>query len=573
MVDFWRSLGRKDAINWIAVAFLLVQQLNGVRVANLELNVSGNETHFYLAVVLPFVPFALMLAAGRYLLNPLVPQPVRPVTTLLVFEIAIVIRLWTFDQLLMSFQLTSSTQFWSRFASAQVNQLVGLIVIAYLVASAREFSEQNQLLAKSVDALLLAQRDVLIRLSQRQQSLIRSIQSQLQSALSTLSGNDAIHDAVTLRAVIDDVVRPLSHRLGRDFTSELAADIPAQSSRIEFRELLRRTIRDNPFHPAWFVLWSSLSILATMASYVGAMAVPLTLVISALCYLLLTCSRYLWRFVPQATPSTVRIVIISLAPIVLSLMTGAFLASVAKLPSIDKQPAIFGYYFTVIWVIALVTTSRQMLREANIELTEVNSALKRQLVTENAEARMFEESVSRVLHGPVQDAVAAALLRVQQLPAGTPLGLDETTQIRRPIEDALTLLNEPRSSAKSVAESLAMLTELWGGVVTITLDLDDQAISTISASERTNSTVVELLREAISNAIRHGDASEVHVSVALSESKTDAYLRVSNNGALLGKHTQDGIGTKLFDDLTLNWNRRNRESEVVLEATVPLASS
>lgn len=570
MINFWQSLGRKEAINWIAVAVVVALQVNGVSHVNSGFEVEGREPLFIASIFFAFIPMITVLMLARFVAIPYTPVGLRPYLTLFSFEIAIVSRTWVFDVLIRHFAFATDSQFGARLASAQINQMIIFIVFAYLVASAKDFAEQNKALAQSLNELNEAQRNTQNRLASRKNALVASLQSQLRNALSVVQGFDREKDAEGLRSVIDDLVRPISHKLGREFETEHSVPTEQGRSRLELRTLFVRSVMDNPFHPLLFTLWVLPAAVTTLVSWVGGDSFGLGAILCLFFFIATLCLHLLWKFIPRNWGIITRAFLFTVVPICFGVISNDFVTVIADIETPNNSVTLSIFFIFIMWSITLVVTSRRLLRENFAALTDANAALRRQLVSENAEARHFEEAVSRVLHGPVQDAVAASLLRVQQLPAGAQLGPDELKQIRQPIEDALSLLSTPESSIRNVSQALRELTELWNGVVSIELDLDENAISAIASSEGTNSTVVELLREAISNAIRHGDASKVVVNVSLDSAQKDIQLRVTNNGKPVSTEDTSGIGTKLLEELSLSWSRYNFGGEVILEIVVPL---
>ncbi|MDF9809858.1 signal transduction histidine kinase [Aurantimicrobium minutum] len=570
MIDFWRGLGRTEAINWISVVLLLFIQLNGSLLANYELNLEGRFLFFWLANALPFLPMSLVLLIGRYMINPRLPEKIRPASTLLIFELAIVVRLFSFDALLQGFGITNGSQFWARFGSAQANQMIILVVIGYLVASAKDYASQNAELAHLLSTTTSTQQDVQARLARRHQSLIHSIESQLHDALSHVTGDNSAHDAKHLKHVIDSVVRPLSHHLGRGSSpvAKTLGDVPTTS--INIGELITRAFTDNPFYPVLSMLWMFLPLWTTLNSYQMANAFVVACLFSGVILITLFIAGLFWRFLTHRLRLGLRILSFILVPLVLAGCGGVLFYLIVGFHSIDKIAMLFFYFLVILTTVTLVGTSRRMLREINAELRQANVEMKRQLVTENAEARHFEEAVSRILHGPVQDAIWASVLRIELLPAGSKLSTADLDQVRQPITDALQLLREPEALTQNIEESVRELIELWSGAVSIKLDIEPELLISIAQSEKTNSALSELLREAISNAIRHGDATEVSVLLKRSPDSKDIELHVSNNGEPVSGNSLPGIGTQLLNDLTLSWTRQNLGGMVVLDAVIPL---
>jgi anti-sigma regulatory factor (Ser/Thr protein kinase) len=60
------------------------------------------------------------------------------------------------------------------------------------------------------------------------------------------------------------------------------------------------------------------------------------------------------------------------------------------------------------------------------------------------------------------------------------------------------------------------------------------------------------LREGISNAIKHGQATEIEVEAKIADKLIE--LSIVNNGKAPVNKAGKGFGSKLYDELTLDWN-------------------
>jgi anti-sigma regulatory factor (Ser/Thr protein kinase) len=81
---------------------------------------------------------------------------------------------------------------------------------------------------------------------------------------------------------------------------------------------------------------------------------------------------------------------------------------------------------------------------------------------------------------------------------------------------------------------------------------------------------MEIVAEAVGNAVRHGDASAIAVDVAVVDD--DLLIRVQDNGQS-GLGVGSGMGSQVLQDCCLRWERRSQESGVVVEALLPLAAN
>ena len=68
------------------------------------------------------------------------------------------------------------------------------------------------------------------------------------------------------------------------------------------------------------------------------------------------------------------------------------------------------------------------------------------------------------------------------------------------------------------------------------------------------------MREAVSNAVKHGNADEIEITAKLNDGVID--LQVINNGKPpTEKQASTGYGTRILNELTLSWSLREIDSE------------
>jgi two-component sensor histidine kinase len=114
------------------------------------------------------------------------------------------------------------------------------------------------------------------------------------------------------------------------------------------------------------------------------------------------------------------------------------------------------------------------------------------------------------------------------------------------------------------------LQEVWAGICEVKVSISERAKRALARSDDTSFCVNEILKEAVSNAVRHGDATEAKISI---DRIADDLLRieVSNNGAPPSKgETTQGIGSDLLDEICLTWSREGNRKQVQLIAELPV---
>lgn len=570
MKAVWLRLGRTDAINGIVISVVATLQFVGSFVVT-NTDASGRELLFVGCVVVSVLVVVALLLFTRYVLIPITPVSLRPVLILVMFQVAAFARAFIYDWLLVSLQLSSSDFILSRIYGSQFNTFVAGIVVSSLVSMAREFSENNEKLLLAITELRSAQDDVETRLRKRRRALVSSIRSQLESALSSLTGTNQTADAHSLKSLIDDVVRPISHRLGREFDTTHEEKDTSSPKPIRWSSVIKHSLESNPIHPVWLTLWTafiSFQVIATAAGPDFLLPYLLACFGFALWFIL---SWFVWKLTSRWLGLLARGVLFSVLMLTTPLLN-IYLQLEFGLDFFNPRVLISAaiYFFVMSWSTALVISVNTLLKRTNQELMATTAQLRRQLITDNVTARHFEQAVSLVLHGPIQDAISASLKRIESMPENALSANTEEEIIRQHIEDALHLLNESPMRHFSVEQGLTKLAALWSGVVEIDVNLDSETADLLEATQTTSSIVIEIVREAVSNSIRHGDASRISIDIHVNAAESDVFVTVINNGAPLPQQHTAGIGSQLLDDMTLTWSRENRSDTVVLTATVPL---
>ena len=114
-----------------------------------------------------------------------------------------------------------------------------------------------------------------------------------------------------------------------------------------------------------------------------------------------------------------------------------------------------------------------------------------------------------------------------------------------------------------VREVMREMIDLWSGVCTIYTSIP-KAVHQITNKHVTAAEAFsEVVREAVSNAVKHGNADEIEITAKLNDGVID--LQVINNGKPpTEKQASTGYGTRILNELTLSWSLR----EIDFEKTV-----
>ena len=121
--------------------------------------------------------------------------------------------------------------------------------------------------------------------------------------------------------------------------------------------------------------------------------------------------------------------------------------------------------------------------------------------------------------------------------------------------------------------ALSKHVELWRGVLSIGVRVAPAAAELLEANPTAAQCSLEVIREGINNAVKHGKPRRIDVEVETDferavERATALSLRVSNDGTRLARRRKPGFGSALLDQLTSQWQIAEGAGGVELRALV-----
>lgn len=206
--------------------------------------------------------------------------------------------------------------------------------------------------------------------------------------------------------------------------------------------------------------------------------------------------------------------------------------------------------------------------EARTRLEHVNQDLKYELSLFDQQLWLARREWQFIVHGTVQAALTAALTRLQSPDC------NETTLslVSQDLQRAEQALISPPARKIDLPGSLAELQTTWRGICDIRLNITERATRALLGNNNACICVNEIVKEAVSNAVRHGQAKTVTVEIDR-ESDLSLAIKVSNDGLPIKTRPAAGVGSKLIKELTTTWTLGSSKASglTVLAASLPLA--
>ena len=453
----------------------------------------------------------------------------------------------------------------------------GIFLFAGLALGARtEHTAVMAQLTQVQETLLSLRNSSKARLKDANASLAKSTRELLLPKLEQLQalvrGSGASGSAVaSLRKLIQDDVRPLSDALSSQ-ARELAdhpislSPVPKRYNlflpQVELRGLIRPNAaaisngfgglllayaimgapRSNPVFYLGFVSWALV--------WVVKLAIPVGLKVSR------------------------RTAIWSLFAIGTMMFLPLYLIALTEIEELNEA-----WFLLVLWPSSLVSLMAFAFSES---LDRDRVAVRAVLEAENHalahDQALFEQQLwlgrrawQFVVHGTVQSALTAALTRLQSSPEPEPYILN---RVAEDIERARTALTAAPTRKIDLADSLNQMQATWRGICDVKISITERAGRSLQKNNDACMCVNEILKETVSNAVRHGDAKNVAVEI----DRVDDFelaIRVSNDGLPLSAQTRLGVGSRLIEELTTDWsiatNKASGRTE--FKANLPLQRS
>lgn len=570
MNDVLRRIGGPDSISIVGCAVLAVVQgvatlLNsGVTLPDGFWPLAGAST-VALGAAFAWLAFARVTVLRRAAERPLI------VRTLAVFAVAFVIRAIVLDQLIVSFGVAEEPQLVARLLASAAPFGVGMPAAAYVVSLVREFSTIGELTESLRRRLAELRAFGVEQVRAQRDELEKLVTSVLRAELDALLV-DAPETAVArMRAAVSEIVRPLSQRLVTS-VPEVVGALPEPQERLQWRSVVTKAVEGDPFRPVRFGVWIAVLALgptAALSDVVLAFTFPLAA--GVLAGVGMWSVRALWRSGCARVGGAMRHVVFTMALALLGV--GLFFA--LELIYTDVQPGRPLAYALMTaalgWVLAVSTSLGVEIAASRIRLDAAARELAEARVIVTTRVREQRIAISQALHGPVQDALTAASMRLATAIAADEADVQLVAHLRAMVLTSLERVAEVTPRRASLSEALVGLAELWKGVVNIRVSVSDQVNRTLRAHPTTANCLAEIVREGCANAIRHGEATVIEVQAVMSERGDTIEVSIDNDGLPVPDDAPSGVGSYLLSELTLEWSRVNLEQGARLNARVPLA--
>jgi len=448
-----------------------------------------------------------------------------------------------------------------RLLGGPIFTFVTLALAAVLASNYQRHRESLAALADERYRLQIRSAGIRAKVQIQREELLEKVRSLLGPAIAkiqaNLTGQTSSEAIDSLRSTVDDVVRPLSMEV-----AEASDELEAESGKAVIREkapIPSRILLGEFIVPLWATLILAI-ILVPAAFLVENPPNSITILFTA--SLLMFLGLGLFQRITMkllVPPFLATLVVPSLYAISLTPMY--FAADLLQWKVTVPQVHALLFFGACVGATTFAAQFAQLQRKAT---TEKLAAVNLQLEILNASLRqelwLNRRRTASVLHGPVQAALFASAMKLSQEQKPTPALVAE---VEKDISAALEKLNNPSNlEGEDITDLLNQIVEIWSDAAEISIDIPEALENTITRLPLASEALIEISREFITNAIKHGKASQVSLKVSRIDDLRIA-IKVVDDGQGLPPGAKPGFGSKLLTELSLVW-RQSREGETTL---------
>jgi signal transduction histidine kinase len=505
-------------------------------------------------------------------LSRLVPVLVGAIAVVPTVVAASLVRGWVVFSLLNAIGHDNADLLSYRLMGSVTNVGMSIIVTAVVVHRVRSYRESRRALLAERLRLVEVREHARGRLQLMAKKTLDDVRASISTALDLQQIRPADATADRIQHTIDEIVRPVSHRLEQEQFSWEPMELDSKAESLNWRDAVSNALSADHLYPRAIALAMTAIALSTTIRNQA----PLEAVYVLGCALLGTWATLLLtrRFVRSRRTAWAEGTSMVLGAVVAGIATGLTTLPVkldTERPfSLVVQAPLFTLMFTVFF--ALAGSATKQAANATERLSETTAELAWEVARLSEEYRHARVSLARALHGKVQAGMMSSLMRLRQAIREDDKALDAVAEQAR--DELASLIDSLGQAVGDDAVSLNTVIEdvqaTWEGVATCSMAADDRAKAMVASDPIVMNALAELLPELAFNAIKHGQATVVTFALELDDERTLRML-CTDNGSRPPESGRVGLGTKLLDELALRWQRIAKHKGTVTEVFLPFS--
>lgn len=477
----------------------------------------------------------------------------HPIATLLAFLSAQAVRgsilgfstvfLGFSDDPKLAFRVLSGGVFISTVLSVVAISIAVYDQHSRLVKDLEEKSSELIELQASIDSRL---RSATENLQQFAQQVVSPRIDQIDQLLSSLKTGGNKNEAIKeMQTYVDEELRPLSHQIANDSSLSEPDLVKSKSKRrFDLPRHINLSISMRPYVTT--VLFFITYAAAAQRTMTFIEALPFNLISTVLLILYFLFFKWLFRnrnfLLALGLPIGLSIFAI-VGPLVLYIESYINI----QLPENVATATIFvGCIYGISNLGYTVLTSQRTRMIA--DQTQINADLESTISLLRQREWVARRRVGYVMHGSLQSSLNAAVLK---LGASTDPSAELIESVRSDISQALSRVSSDSSKSYFFDQAKEEIAKIWAGTIQIHWRIEPEVFDELQRNPETSECLAEVVREAVSNAAKHGSANEIEINANVEDSVV--HLEVRDNGKSSNTGKTLGLGSELMNDVCSSW--------------------
>ena len=527
------------------------------------LDFTNNQGGMYLTRIL-ILTFVFLFTIGLlFIVSKLIVERVSINYAYLVFFAFIIIigglRGYLLDYYLLLFSVTEVNDAGFRIASSIANFSISALLATIAVGRIREHAQSVQKLMTDQYRLAYVEMVTKENLDEFEEKQVEPIKKQLLSSLKLIKTQSVDQALLTIRKTIDEIVQPLSRNLEELISNWNPPEVKQKEIKIDWKKAISTATRPEEVNVKLTPVILSLIGTPTMVNNFGLITGLIVIGQS-----LLT-GYFLYGLVKNVISKLFKG---SLGYLLILLTSGLIqgLLTLIWTYSIDSSFAILilapGAALVSGFFISLNTSATNQALDVSKSIEKTTKELSWGVSRVRNERHQRSRNLGRKLHGEIQAQFASAFLIIQNNQNDSAKAQAMVIDLASGLEKDVEKLSDISTRNQKLDEMIEKLKQTWQGVAVINFEANQEVINNVDKDNLCSTALLDIIPELCFNSIKHGQASEVEVSLSHINPKT-ILLQVKNNGGEGDKDSQKGLGTKLLDECAISWHR-NREKEHII---------
>lgn len=436
-----------------------------------------------------------------------------------------------------------------RMQTSLVNTIFSFSVGIIATANSRMQQKKNAQLLNELARLEEIKTTSLARIKSINNDAIEAIKSELEKYAKSMDGRSISEILLNLRTMIDSVVQPLSRQLAVQDNNWHPPTSREVKFQVNWIQAFKSGLNPGKIH---YLLVPSLMMFSALATVIENSTSVFDNVFIFLAYIVAVSIGKFFSFIFANKSANFGIYLFT------TIATG-FVMGLSALPSTQNYESPYGFLILSTLTYPVTASLISMLFSANEQLTIAAKNLAK--ATQELEwnvARIREaqhqnqRNLARALHGSVQAKLASAYLELEKINLGEIDNPEKVAQLLAEIQVSIATINTQQPDHEDLLGLIAKTQENWVSVAAVKSQISD--LEQIEQDVLCVVALIDVIPELVFNAIKHGKANAIEISVKLKDQRI-VELTVKDNGIYELIDLGSGLGTKIMNESAISWNR------------------